>query len=181
MKPYVLSKFSSKEVETFWRVWASIQVLDNLDLGVDDDGEAVVLSCHILARATANVFPTLRCADGTYEVVYNHSWVVTEEGHIIDPYPVGMIGGPFPVMGDGNWPSPAAHLYRELCGKESHRRYGDLFKKKWFRRAVGITTKALRRVAKNPTCEDIEQSVVIEFKRMESEFGSLFMGMCSCY
>lgn len=181
MRPYALKNIPHEEVELFWKVWSSVQTLGDLDLGVDDEEKTIELSCHILARAVVNVFPGLRCADGTFLVGYHHSWTVTEAGHIIDPYPVGVIGGTFPMMGDGNWPSPAIHLYRELSGKDLRRIYGDRFKKRWFRKAVGITTKALRQTAKNPTCEDIEQCVVAEFGRQVSEFEPLFMGMSSCY
>lgn len=177
MKPHVLSRLPKEDVDLFWKLWIGIRNLtDDLGLGLDDKNQDVELSCHILARAVANIFPTLRVADGTL-LHFNHSWLITPSGHIIDIYPVAIYGGP--LMMDGDHCSPARYLYIEGDAKTNLRRYGDLFKKSWFKKAVGITTKALRKALKVETCDDIEISVMVELSRETSEFEPLFMGMSS--
>lgn len=57
------------------------------DLGHDEDGMPITLSCHMLARAVASVFD-LRVCDGYFgPESYDHSWVLTPQGQIIDTYP----------------------------------------------------------------------------------------------
>jgi hypothetical protein len=147
VRPHALEHIPPEEVKLFWNVWNTVMLSpDHLDLGKDDEGQDVELSCHILARAISRLFPSLRFADGTYLHGYNHSWLVTPSGHIIDIYPVAGASGP--ELKDGNHPSPAYHLYREMSVKDCHRRYDELFNKAWFQRAIGLTTRALRQALK---------------------------------
>lgn len=62
--------------------------------------------CHSISRVISMLIPDLKCIDGSYvgllkndpnhrykfqPVLCNHSWLVTPQGAIIDPYPVGLI------------------------------------------------------------------------------------------
>lgn len=82
-------RLPQEELAKFLQVRAAVQRLpDRLDLGRD-----VVLSCHVLARAVGRVFK-LRVEDGFFHPTFQHSWLVTPSGCIIDVYPVGIVGGP---------------------------------------------------------------------------------------
>lgn len=73
------------------RVLEKIQVPDNT-------------SCHDMAEAIAIVFPQLKRYDGFFSKIWQHSWLQTESYNIIDPYPIGLIGGPLLLDGiDGPW------------------------------------------------------------------------------
>jgi len=68
---------------------------DDEDYGKDNDGRPVVLSCHIVARAIAEVVgKEVKVVDGIYFPDFEHSWLKTKEGNIMDVYPVGTVGGP---------------------------------------------------------------------------------------
>lgn len=79
------------------------------ELGLDENGREILLSCHILARAVGKVFPvTVR--DGHFAGSFQHSWLETEHGNVVDVYPVAMIGGP--IMYDGDTCSPKGVFIR---------------------------------------------------------------------
>jgi hypothetical protein len=176
------TSFPKEEVEIFWKVWAAVMSVyssvHNLDLGKDQDGKKVELSCHIMARAVESVFfPDLKCVDGSFAGTYYHSWLITASDHVIDVYTGGTLGGP--RMIDTRRPSPWSHLYKEMDVREAQRHYEGLFEKPWFIRAVGLTRKALRKAIKSASCEDIEMDVIAEIHRQENEIGECFMGMSS--
>jgi len=108
MTPHALSRLHKEDVKLFLKVRDAINHLPNIDLGVDGDKKKIVLSCHILARAVAIVFD-LELVSGYLYPDYEHSWVTTPNGNIIDVYPVGVFGGPFLV--DGTEYSPSRWHY----------------------------------------------------------------------
>ena len=59
---------------------------------------SATLSCHILAHAVGEIF-SLPVEDGYWKLGYNHSWLRTERGNIIDVYPVATVGGPILIAG----------------------------------------------------------------------------------
>ncbi len=138
MTPYVTRFIPEEELALFERVKAAVQEMPDIDLGVDERGRKVILSCHMLARAVSRVFG-LEYADGYFCRSYQHSWNVTKDGHIIDVYPVATIGGPLLV--DGQVASPARTLYTKTSAKTMSRgRFGQ----NSFRRSVSRIVHALK-------------------------------------
>ena len=111
MKAYVKKLIPREDLDLFHAVKKSIKKLPDLNLGRNKNGEDIILSCHMLARAVAQRYPELKVVDGFFYPNFNHSWCVTNEGNIIDVYPVAIIGGPFLISGDSC--SPAHWLYVE--------------------------------------------------------------------
>lgn len=144
MKPYVLSLLHPEDVRIWREVSACVNALPD-DIPSLRAGEMITLSCHVLARAVANVF-SLRVVDGWYySPGYEHSWVVTWHGNIIDVYPIATMGGPLLLSGD-QYSAPARRLYNQLQGKELKRSYGQRFEEREFLRAVSIVTSQLRKI-----------------------------------
>jgi hypothetical protein len=144
MTPYVQQYVSSEEQVIFNRIREAIALLPDIDLGVDEKGEEIVLSCHMLARAVAKIFH-LKVVDGYFARFYNHSWLVTPKGHVIDIYPVGMLGGPMLVDATGVL-SPGGHLYKQKNPRAFAR---GQFSKNSFRRSVRRITRALTNILEN--------------------------------
>lgn len=139
MTPYVVNLIRQEDISLFNRISDTIRKLPDLDLGVDEAGKNITLSCHMLARATAKVF-SLCCVDGHFYPHYQHSWVVTENENVIDVYPVGILGGP--ILVDGNMIyAPSKFLYlRKPTPTISQGR----FSKQLFRRCVRHIAQALK-------------------------------------
>lgn len=93
MTPYTSRYVPEEEILLFETISSVVKNMKDVDLGLDEQGNAILLSCHILARAISAVFG-LECVDGYFSVGYQHSWLKTKTGHVIDVYPVGIIGGP---------------------------------------------------------------------------------------
>lgn len=138
MTPYVQRRISPDDLALFAQIKKSVEQMGDPELGLDEDGKPVVLSCHILARAVAKVFP-VRVRDGYFAGYYDHSWVETFGGHLIDLYPVAVIGGP--IMFEGSMASPQRRIYIRSSAKKLSR---GRFCRSSFRRAVRRTAKALR-------------------------------------
>ncbi len=112
MTPYVLSLLPKEDIELLERIRTIVQLFpDDLDFGIDSDGEKIILSCHILAHALGKVYG-LDVVDGYFHPHYYHSWLKTKNGHIIDVYPVGIFAGPFLVEQTTSFLSPGRHLYQ---------------------------------------------------------------------
>lgn len=135
MKPYVLSKLSQEEIELFEKIRRAVNDLPDIDLGKNEDGENLILSCHILARAVAKSFH-LQYVDGYFYPCYQHTWLLTLAGNTIDVYPVAVLGGP--ILMDR---LVAKHLYKEKPVLN-----GETIKLS-FRRAVKIITEEFKKIA----------------------------------
>ncbi len=135
MTPYVLSQIPSDEVDLFQKIKLAVNELPDIDLGLDDDGKEIILSCHILARAVAKVFG-LKPVDGHFYPNFQHTWLLTPHRHIIDVYPVAILGGP--ILIDGQLSSPASWIYKKkrLGLKKS--------KKPSFLRAIKVVAKSIK-------------------------------------
>jgi len=84
--------------------------MPEVDLGKDDEGKKVIVSCHMITRALARFFP-VRYRDGYFGEFNQHSWLITKNGLIIDPYPVAVVGGPMLI--DTRYMTPWRSLYHE--------------------------------------------------------------------
>ncbi len=68
---------------------------EGLGYDMGDKGRFVSLSCHMVVRAMARVIGReVKVIDGYFFPVYQHSWLRTKQGNVIDVFPVGIVGGP---------------------------------------------------------------------------------------
>ena len=141
MKTFTEQLVARADIEIFEEIRRAVELLSEIDLGSDDRGQAVVLSCHVLARAIARVFG-LRYVDGWVRPNYEHSWVLSPAGHIIDVYPVAVIGGPI-LMENRSGHSPASHIYDT---SDRHKLYRGDFSRPWFRRSVRRVSVELQKI-----------------------------------
>jgi hypothetical protein len=117
----------------------------NDDYGVNHRGEKVVLSCHIVARAVGEICGNLvEVTDGLYYPNFNHSWLMTGAGNVIDVYPVGMIGGPILIdrWVAGRRSKKPIYQYREISATED-------FIQDWFLKAVRRVARSFRKGIKH--------------------------------
>jgi hypothetical protein len=77
------------DIETLHFIKYSIE-----QLNVDEKRE--VVTCHSLCRAFKKIF-NIPVETGYFMLGYEHSWLVTQFGNIIDVYPWGVVGGPILV------------------------------------------------------------------------------------
>ena len=136
MIPYVVRYIEPEDLDLFTQIKQAVDQLNKSDLGVDDQDDQIVLSCHILARAVAKVFD-LKHVDGLYHPNFDHTWLITNGGQLIDVYPVSTIGGQIMIV-TPKMQTPAYWLYKP-------KRLNAGFAKPWFRRAVRITIAALQK------------------------------------
>lgn len=142
MNPYVLSQLPQKDIDVFEKIQRVLTRLPEIDLGLDENGQKVILSCHIIARAFGKVFG-LKHVDGLFYPNFQHTWLLTASRNTIDVYPVGMLGGPLLLAGchdDKFKDSPGGWLYkskRVLRGRN---------RKPYFRRAVKRIEKEIRKL-----------------------------------
>jgi hypothetical protein len=137
MTPYARKFVTHEEFGIFERIRELVNILPDIDLGKNEDGEEIILSCHMLVRAVAKIFH-LKVIDGYFAKSYDHSWLVTPRGHLIDVYPVATLGGP--TLMDGQWLSPSRRLYERTSSRKLSR---GRFGKNSFRRSVRRITRAL--------------------------------------
>ena len=142
MRPYILSVAHKDDIVLYKKIRGAIQKLpDKIEFGEDENKKQIVLSCHILARAVAKLFP-VKLQDGYFLYHWQHSWVIGPKRNIIDVYPVAILGGPIMVSGD--FGSPCNMLYQPIPTKVA---YGNRFNRPSFQRAVRITVQHLKKVA----------------------------------
>lgn len=79
MRPYVSKFIPQENLELFEKIKMAVTAMPDIDLGKDEEGEEIILSCHILARAIAKLF-SLKFVDGYFHPNYNHSWLLTPTG-----------------------------------------------------------------------------------------------------
>ena len=114
MNPYVLRNIEKEDLTVFKQIKSVIEAMPEMDLTgpeKDERGGKILISCHMLGRALAHFFP-VTCKDGYYfSRGWRHSWLETKNGHVIDHYPWGTIGGP--VLIGNHFNIPGFHLYHE--------------------------------------------------------------------
>lgn len=146
MTPWVAGKISDKNKMLFNKIEHIMRQLPDLDLGQDENGLKILISCHMVARAIGQVL-NLKWVDGIYgrtegNIGFTHSWLLTpDKEFIIDCYPVGMLGGPLLIDARHNW-CPGWHLYKKA------KKFGKniLFTSKAFRRTVQQLEKEVRQI-----------------------------------
>lgn len=138
MTPYARKFFTGEEVAIFNKIKESVDLLPDIDLGKDEQGRQIILSCHVLARAIAKAF-YLKVVDGYYLEIYQHSWCVTPQGNIIDVYPIATLGGP--ILLDGGDFTPASKLYKKKDSRTFSQKVR--FTDSSFRRSVRRITKLI--------------------------------------
>ncbi len=141
MTPYSMKYIQEEDLAIFKRIRNAVLKLPDINLGLNKEGDKILLSCHILARAVARVF-LLKYVDGFFIPNFCHSWILSPSGHVIDVYPVGILGGPILMVASGNAPLIEFH-YKEADLKN---KFPDLFFDPCFNDSVGIIEACLRRV-----------------------------------
>lgn len=138
MTPHMRQFVSCESIELFLSIKETVERMPDLELGMDEDGKTITLSCHILARAIAKLFPVV-VVDGYFASVYQHSWVNVSKELLIDAYPVGALGGPIAYSLERC--SPAHLLFRATPTKQiSNGRFGRIS----FQRSIQRVVRALR-------------------------------------
>lgn len=146
MTPFAASRICSADHALFGNIKQAVSEMQDPDLGTDENGRQIILSCHILVRAIIKIYEDddgkcaiMKVCDGHFAGFYEHSWIETRDGNIIDVYPVGIVGGPIMWVGDRH--SPSSRIFSCKPTEEfSHGR----FEKESFQRAVHKTMEALR-------------------------------------
>jgi hypothetical protein len=146
MKPFVFSQLLADDVGLWEKICVAVKCFpDDISLGKYDSGKPAVLSCHILARALSKVFG-VDCVDGYFHPFYEHSWLVTRHGNVIDVYPVGILGGPLLVHDTKGFTSPVRHLYEQKPCLLDERMEMPAWRSS-FNAAVVIATLAVAKIA----------------------------------
>ena len=141
MITFASTQVAKEDMAVFERIRHCVNRLpDHLDLGKDEKEDSIELSCFMLARAVGTVF-LLEYVDGSFLNIFEHSWIQTRNGNIIDVYPVGIIGGP--ILVDGGAMGPARHLYRSLSKTDLKSKKNDL-NKQWFTKATKIVANHIK-------------------------------------
>ena len=146
MKPHYLKDVSADNLIIFEKIKYLIENLPDIDLGKDEKGEVILLSCHMLARALAKIFD-LKYVDGFFAGSYSHTWLLTPDQQcIIDPYPCGIIDGPILVIANERYIfTPASMLYK----KSNDISKAIKFSSNDFRRSLRRVEKQLRIIQKS--------------------------------
>ncbi len=143
MTPFVYKLIPRADIELFQQIREVVNAMDDIDLGYREGSDSIVLSCHMLARAIGQCF-NLKVQDGYFAVGSQHSWLLTPNGHIIDTYPVGIIGGPLLV--ENIYPrSPGQQLYKVDPLEIAKDLRGKMH---WINCSVPLLVKEIRRVLK---------------------------------
>ena len=87
----------------------------------------IVVECHSICRAISHLLPLLKVVDGKYigmmfpeidgktQIQFaecDHSWLVTPDGSILDPYPVGVFTvAPLLVISSGKYQPFGKNMY----------------------------------------------------------------------
>lgn len=147
MRLYDLSVIPEEESRIFIAVEYCLKELPRTIM-VRGCEERKEISSHVLSRAVAETFPSLTFVDGIFLNKYDHSWVVTPSGRIIEILPVGVPTGPYLIDVTSMDDERVRFAYRVLSKTESFRRYGDRSKDLMFNLEVFAVTRLLKRLAR---------------------------------
>jgi len=120
LDPHVLEYIPEEDLRLFARICSVVEKLPNHDFGDPNLKQYKIknaISCHILARALASFFP-VGVASGLIQNCWEHSWLITKNGFVIDAYPVALYGGP--VIVDARSCSPWYGFYGTRCSFVEH-------------------------------------------------------------
>ena len=90
---YTERKIEKEDLALFRKIEKVINLTELPDLGVNESGCKIDVSCHMVAEATSRIFD-VEIRHGYFMIGYEHSWVCTKNLNIIDVYPWGAVGGP---------------------------------------------------------------------------------------
>ena len=141
MRPYMVSMIPEQDLFLFQEIERVVQKMPDVDLGKDEEGMRILVSCHMVVRAITRLFPEVARKDGYFtknaKKGIRHSWLVIKRNPnlLIDPYPVALVGGPIMVH-CGFFTVPWDSLYIAA-------RLSDLGGSQ-FRRHVAQVTRAMR-------------------------------------
>jgi len=138
VNPHMASLIAEENIILFQKIKQVVEALPDIKLGKDTQGRKARVSCHMIARGLARIFPEVTRHDGYFvRLGQRHSWLTVrnDPGLIIDAYPVALLGGPIMVH-CGLVTTPWDHLYIKarlprLGGQE-------------FRKHVSLVTRALK-------------------------------------
>lgn len=143
MTPFAATIIPKEDLECFRTVVRLVHALPDIHLGRHFDGEPVELTCHMLAIALGN-FLGLEAVHGYYLKGFEHSWLHGPKGSVIDPYPVGAVGGP--IMVENERFGLSSRLYLPVKPSEHKLLYGSMFHSQPFVEAVKRLTRALKKL-----------------------------------
>ena len=88
MFPCICENANPQDIQTFYKIIKLYKLLElnSNDLPADT-------SCHSVCRAINKILK-LKVIDGFFHTNFQHSWLITPNNSIIDPYPPLLIGGP---------------------------------------------------------------------------------------
>lgn len=89
MKPYAISQMPQEDGKVLKNISDIFSSVGEIQLP-SVRGVEIELSCHILARACSKFF-NLKYLDGRFYPNIEHSWILTENNHVIDVYPIGTL------------------------------------------------------------------------------------------
>lgn len=103
-EPYMRKVIDSNAYDSFLKVEEEVRKIPEVKLPGGRN-----LSCHIVCRLL-NKLTGLEYRDGYLDGRFEHSWLVIDR-YIIDPYPIGVLGGP--VIFETEYGLPWRRLYQE--------------------------------------------------------------------
>ncbi len=113
MTPLVMRDVPAEEYDLFQKICLVVREMPDVDLGRNEQGDAIPVSSHMVTGALAANFSSVAVKDGfIFKNGSPHSWLETKSGLIIDPYPVAMVGGPVMVL-KKSYGSPWIWFYAE--------------------------------------------------------------------
>lgn len=146
MTPDVKKYIPDKVFEKFQKIRKIVEEMPDVDLGHDKNGEKIIVSCHMVAKALA-VISGFKVCDGYfgYPDSYRHSWLEASCKFVIDVYPWAIYGGPILVFKDVL--SPWFKIYQDSCECQA-KKYRTEFRGKEFRAHCRLVLAAARATAK---------------------------------
>lgn len=153
--PHIATHFTDEELELFHQIELLVQEVELPDLGLEGDARALgappdsrfVVSCHMITRAIATLYPQLTVEDGDFLRGYSHSWLITGKGNIIDPYPWAMVGGPVMLTTDGLSPWGSSRIGGHESVYQKDAKVDEWFGGEPFLTHVDLVTDAFRATA----------------------------------
>lgn len=138
MTPYYKQFVPNHELALFEKIEGMIINMKDIDLGDDENGDRIILSCHMLARAVAKLLKQ-KYVDGYFYPNFEHSWIVLPSGAIVDLYPISILGGPILMAGGCN---SVTETYYTACS--SQKISCGRFSQPSFKRSVQRILRALK-------------------------------------
>lgn len=95
---YAERRIQKEDLVLFREIEQVIDVMEIPDIGADDQGRKIEVSCHMIAEAVSRIYD-VKLRHGYFMTSYEHSWVCTKNNNIIDVYPIATVGGPLLIDG----------------------------------------------------------------------------------